>query len=67
MQFGLLTLISLIVVIIIAVLITQVIWNNVMPDAFGLKQLDFWHTLGLLILANIFFGSHCNATNVSYY
>lgn len=37
-----------------------------MPDVFGIKEIDFWQTFGLLILSGIFFGGHCNATNVSY-
>jgi len=41
--------------IIIGLLITQAIWNYTMPEVFGLKQITFLQTLGLVILANIFF------------
>lgn len=67
MQLGVGTLIVLIISVLIVVLITQMIWNSVIPDTFGLKKIDFWQTLGLLILANIFFGGHCSASNVTYY
>jgi hypothetical protein len=59
-------LIYLIIVIIIAVLITQLVWNMVMPDVFGTREINFWQTFGLLILSAIFFGGNCNATNISY-
>ena len=67
MLLGISFLIVLIVSILVGVFIVQLIWNQVMPDVFGLKQIDFWQTLGLLILANVFFGAHCNASNVSLY
>lgn len=56
-----------IVVFILAILIVQFIWNAVMPDVFGTKQIGFWQTVGLLILVNILFGGHCNASTISYY
>lgn len=66
MSLSFFGLIFLIIVFIIVILITQLIWNMVMPDVFGIKEIDFWQTFGLLILSGIFFGGHCNATNVSY-
>jgi len=64
-MLGLGSLVILIVCVAIVVLITQLLWNFVMPDVFGLKELEFWQTLALLILASIFFGGHCYASNVS--
>lgn len=64
-MFGLGELVILIVSIVIIVFITQLLWNYVMPDVFGFKQLEFWQTLALLILTGIFFGGHCNASNMS--
>ena len=58
-------LVMLIICVIIVVFITQLLWNFVMPEVFGLKQIEFWHTLALLILTSIFFGGHCNASSVS--
>ncbi len=57
----------LIIAILISVLFVQIIWNMVIPDIFGLKEISYWQTLGLLILANIFFGGHCNASNMNSY
>lgn len=34
------------------------IWNNVVPEVFGLKEITFGQAIGLLILASILFGSH---------
>jgi len=62
---SLVALIVLIVSIVIVVFITQLLWNYVMPDVFGLKELEFWQTLALLILTGIFFGGHCNASSVN--
>lgn len=66
MDMSIFGLIFLIVVFIIAVLITQLVWNMVMPDVFGTKQINFWQTVGLLILSGIFFSGHCNASNMAY-
>jgi hypothetical protein len=38
-----------------------------MPDIFGTKQIGFWHSVGLLILANILFGGHCNSIAFANY
>lgn len=32
------------------------LWNWLMPDLFGLKQITFWQAFGILILARIIFG-----------
>jgi len=64
-MLGLGALIILIVSIVIVVFITQLLWNFVMPQVFGVKEIEFWQTLALLILTGIFFGGHCNATNMS--
>lgn len=32
------------------------LWNWLMPEIFGLPQLDYWQTVGIFILAKIFFG-----------
>ncbi|MCH3995517.1 MAG: hypothetical protein LKE54_10855 [Prevotella sp.] len=36
--------------------IVMLLWNWLMPDLFGLKDINFWHALGLLILSKILFG-----------
>ncbi len=50
------------VVAIIAILVFSFIfmwiWNLVVPDVFGLKQITLWQALGILILASILFGGH---------
>ena len=64
--FG--TAVIAIVVFILAILIVQYIWNAIMPDIFpGSKLIGFWQTVGLLILVNILFGGHCNASTISHY
>jgi hypothetical protein len=32
------------------------LWNWLVPDLFGLRQLTFWEALGLLALSRILFG-----------
>lgn len=35
--------------------VTMLLWNWLMPEIFGLKTIDYWQTLGLLVLSCIFF------------
>jgi hypothetical protein len=49
------TSIVIIVSIFIFILITNSLWNYVMPEIFGLKEIDFWQTFALIILSNILF------------
>ncbi len=54
-------LIGLLVAIVALIVFTFVfmwIWNLVMPDVFGVKQITPWQALGILILASILFGGH---------
>jgi hypothetical protein len=64
-MLGLGALIVLIVTILIEVFVTQMLWNYVMPQVFGIKEIEFWQTFALLILTSIFFGGHCNASSIS--
>jgi len=48
-----------IIMFIIIIFITQYIWNLVIPDYFGLKEITFFQTFCIIILSNILFGSHC--------
>jgi hypothetical protein len=34
----------------------QFLWNWLLPDLFGLRQITFWQALGLLALCRILFG-----------
>lgn len=34
---------------------TMMLWNWLMPDIFGLTQIDFWQALGLLVLSTLLF------------
>jgi hypothetical protein len=36
-------------------LVVMVLWNWLMPDLFGLKQLSYWQAWGLVLLAHILF------------
>lgn len=64
-MLSLYALIVLIISIVIVVFVTQLLWNYVMPEVFGISKLEFWQTLALLILTSIFFGGHCSANNVA--
>lgn len=37
-------------------LVLKWLWNITMPDVFGLKQISFWQTFRLLLIACILFG-----------
>ena len=64
LSFG--TLILVIISIVIVVFITQLLWNFVMPKVFGLPEIEFWQTIALLILTQLFFGGCCNTLNAAY-
>lgn len=36
----------------------MLLWNNLMPDIFGLKQITFWQGTGLVIISRLLIGSH---------
>jgi len=55
------------IVFILTIVIIQFIWNAVMPDVFGTKEIGFLQTIGLLILSNILFGGHCNSAAFANY
>lgn len=47
---------ALVAVVVWAVMM---LWNWLMPAVFsGARTIDYWQTLGLLVLSRIFFGSH---------
>ncbi|MBT3273235.1 MAG: hypothetical protein HN368_08785 [Spirochaetales bacterium] len=35
--------------------VTRALWNWLMPEIFGLPQITYWQTVGLLLLSCIFF------------
>ncbi|MDR0836568.1 MAG: hypothetical protein LBN11_08335 [Tannerella sp.] len=36
--------------------VVMLLWNWLIPDIFGLAVINFWQSLGLLVLARLFFG-----------
>lgn len=44
------------IVVIIALLpaICMWLWNWLMPDIFGTKQIDYWQAIGLMLLSSCF-------------
>ena len=36
--------------------VVQWLWNWLMPDIFGLKQISYWQAFGLLLLGRLLFG-----------
>jgi hypothetical protein len=48
------------VVVVVSILTAfplMLLWNWLMPDLFGLQQINFWQALGLAFLSNILFKS----------
>lgn len=39
------------------------LWNSLMPDLFGLKEITYWQGVGLLVLSKIFFGGFGNTSS----
>jgi len=34
----------------------QLLWNCIIPDVFGLNAINYWQSLGILIISKILFG-----------
>lgn len=49
------SLILLLCVVVIMTLPFMWLWNWIMPTVFGLAAINFWQSLGILILSNILF------------
>lgn len=45
-------------VILILTTETMLLWNWLMPMIFGLIKLNFWQSLGLMMLCSVLFKSH---------
>ncbi|HOB87384.1 MAG TPA: hypothetical protein PKO38_06830 [Bacillota bacterium] len=52
-----LILMSLIAVFFLMVALLQWLWNITIPELFGLKELNYWQAMRLLLIATILFGS----------
>jgi hypothetical protein len=39
------------------------LWNWLLPELFGWKQITFWQSLGLILLCRILFGGLCGGGN----
>ncbi len=46
---------TVLIVIFCIIYLTQYLWNFVMPNLFGFKQISFYEALALLVLATILF------------
>lgn len=42
----------------LVILLTQVLWNNLIPELFHGPVISYWQALGLLILGKLLFGWH---------
>jgi hypothetical protein len=36
---------------------TMLLWNALLPEIFGIPEINFWQALGILVLSKILFGS----------
>jgi hypothetical protein len=37
--------------------VVMLVWNAVLPDVLGVKEISYWQSVGLLILCRLLFGS----------
>ncbi|MBC9913687.1 hypothetical protein [Chitinophaga varians] len=42
----------------LVILLTQVLWNNLIPELFHGPVISYWQALGLLVLGKLLFGWH---------
>jgi hypothetical protein len=54
---GIALAIAFVLFILLGGVVVQWLWNWLLPDLFGLRQITFWQALGLLALCRILFGS----------
>ena len=57
MAIGIAMAVAFVLFIPLGGLVVQWLWNWLLPDLFGLRQITFWQALGLLALCRILFGS----------
>jgi hypothetical protein len=46
------------VLVAIVVAIFRWLWNTTVPEVFGLRELSFWQSFKIMLLAGILFGGH---------
>ncbi len=51
-----------IVIFILVGFIVMWLWNWLMPEIFDLTEINFWKSIGLILLSSIFFGSRSYKT-----
>ena len=51
------------ILILILTIGTMLLWNWLMPMIFGLIKLNFWQSLGLMVLCSFLFKSHSTNDN----
>ena len=51
------------ILILILTIGTMLLWNWLMPIIFGLIKLNFWQSLGLMVLCSFLFKSHSTNDN----
>ena len=57
--------VGIIIVIVVSLLFafpTMLLWNQLMPEIFGLQEIGFWQSLGLVLLARFIFGEPSNSS-----
>lgn len=43
--------------------LTMLLWNYLMPDVFGLKEISFWQALAMNILSGILFSNKSSSSS----
>ena len=44
------------VIFLLVTLIVKMLWNCILPDVLGVKTINYWQAMGILVLSKIFFG-----------
>ena len=65
-DFSIGVMVLLFVVVIIVIIVIQTVFNMLMPEIFGIKQITFLQTIGLLFLSNVFFNCSSNISKMYY-
>lgn len=47
---------AVITMVLLVIAVVQYLWNWLMPDIFGLREITYWQAFGLFLLAKLFFG-----------
>lgn len=60
---GVLIFIAIAAIFFLVVALVMTLWNCILPDVLGVKEISFWQAAGILVLSKILFGGFKGGRN----